>query len=301
MKTTHEPTMALSLLLVFSFCTLASADEPVGQDSGGSVLMSQSDSDANSRKSATTFAISESQARSSVQWLAELALRLTPRAFDGDKDWGETKKIWSGVKIRREGFRLRTNRREKDVRHGRWVKYQLTLPEPVPNKPDPMTAKIHRVSRVGGDLQPGVSPEKQTNTHWKIESSIATPMKFTARIQRWNLGVQWYSVTIEGKMRVQLDSTTKLTFLADYAEVPPAFVIDPNVESATLHLEQFEVDRISRIGGDVAEEWGEMMEKLVRDIFLKKQNEKLAGKLNRSIEKHRKDLRLSMADWFAKW
>ena len=126
-------------------------------------------------------------------------------------------------------------------------------------------------------------------------------MTFTARVERWNRGVQIYSISFKGKMRVRLDSTTSLAFHADYAEVPPAFVINPKVIKSELHLKEFEVDRVSKIGGDVAEEWGEMIEKVVREVFLAKQNEKLTGKLNKSIDKHRDDLRLSMSDWLKTW
>ena len=246
------------------------------------------------------YAISEAQARSSVQWLAEFAIKQTPRTYNGDKDWGDTKKVWSGLKVRREGLQIRTKRRRKEVNHGRWIKYELKLPERTPNKPDPILATIHHVKKVG-DLRTGVSQDQQANTHWKIESSVETPVNFTARIQRWNLGVKLYSISVEGKMKVRLDSTTTLSFLADYTEVPPALVINPAVQASELHLREFEVDRISKIGGDAAEKWGELLEKVVRDVFLKKQNEKLTGKLNKAIDKHRDDLRLSMSDWFSNW
>lgn len=160
-------------------------------------------------------------------------------------------------------------------------------------------AKIHRVTKAG-DLRTGES-QHQSNTHWQIESSVETPMDFTARIERWNLGVKWYSISVKGKMKVRLDSTTSLAFLADYSEVPPALIIDPEIQKAELHLREFEVDRVSKIGGDAAEQWGELMEKVVRNVFLKRQNEKLTSKLNKSIAKHKDDLRLSMSDWFSNW
>ena len=256
-----------------------------------------------STRHTSTLAISESQARSSIQWLAELAIRKSPRTYSGDKDWGDTKTIRTGIKLRREGLRLKTNSRKKELRHGRWIKYELTLPPPTPqnpSNPNGLVAKIHRVTKTG-DLQVGTPNEEQTNAHWQIVSSVETPMEFSARVERWNLGVQWYSLSVKGKMRVRLDSTVALAFLADYSEVPPALVIDPKVTASKLDLIEFEVDRVSKIGGDAAEEWGEIMERVVRDVFLKKHNEKLTSKLNKSIGKNRDDLRLSMADWFATW
>ncbi|NND98802.1 MAG: hypothetical protein HKN47_15895 [Pirellulaceae bacterium] len=251
----------------------------------------------------TSFAISEAQARSSIQWLAELAIRKSPRVYQGDKDWGETKGVWLGMKWKRDGLLMKADRRIKELRHGRWIKYELILPEAgkeTDHRSSAVVATIHRVMKTG-DLQTGIANTAPTNAHWQIESSVVAPMRFTARVERWNRGVQWYSLSVNGKMRVQLDSIASLAFLADYAEVPPALVIDPKIQNAVLHLKDFEVDRVSKIGGDVAEEWGEMMERVVRDVFLKKQNERLVGKLNQSIDKSRDDLRLSMADWFATW
>ena len=244
-------------------------------------------------------AISEAQARSSVQWLADFALQKMPRTFDGDKDWGNTKEIVSGLKIRRDGLRISTKRRRKDVRHGRWIKYELKLPEAKP-KHDPVDIKIHRVHPVG-DIAVGTANADHKDVRWQIESTMETPMTFTARVERWNLGVQLWSISIEGKMKVRLQSVSTLGAFADYSEIPPALVVDPKVQSAELQLLEFEVDRVSKIGGDVAEEWGELMEKVVRSMFLKKQNESLANKLNKSIDKHRDDLRLSLSTMFEGW
>jgi hypothetical protein len=226
-----------------------------------------------------------------VQWLASLALRKMPRTFDGDKDWGDTKKLWAGVKIRRDGLKLKTHRRFREVEHGRWVKFQVTLPDATAASAAAVT--IHQVV-------PSID-ETTGDQRWKIDSSIVTPMKFTARIQRWNLGVRVFSMTVTGEMRVQFNSSASVGFLADYAEIPPALVIDPRVDHAQLVLESFEVDRVSRIGGEVAEQWGEVMEEILVDRFVKKQNDRLVSKLNKSIDKEREDLRLSLADWFASW
>ena len=274
------------------------------KDTGKKTGSAEPSSATRSTAHTSGFAISESQARSSVQWLAELAIRHAPRTYDADKNWGDTKEIFSGIKFDPKGLRLRPSRRTKEVRHGRWIKYELLLPEPKPGAgkthPDGLVATVHRVSK-SGDISLDSPFSDQSNTHWRIDSSVETPMTFTARVERWNRGVQIYSISFKGKMRVRLDSTTSLAFHADYAEVPPAFVINPKVIKSELHLKEFEVDRVSKIGGDVAEEWGEMIEKVVREVFLAKQNEKLTGKLNKSIDKHRDDLRLSMSDWLKTW
>ncbi len=235
--------------------------------------------------------VSESQARASIQWLASLALEKMPRTLDGDKDWGKTKKVWAGVRVRRDGFKLKTHRRFRELEQGRWIKYEVTFPDPKAGNAPAVTVHsvLPSIDAVTGQQR------------WKIDSSVVTPMKFTARIQRWNLGVKLFSMTITGEMRVRLASSASVGFLSDYGEIPPALVIDPRIDQAQLVLERFEVDRVSHIGGDAAEQWGELMEEILVDRFVKKQNERLVDKMNRSIEKERDDLRLSMTEWFANW
>lgn len=259
-------------------------EPPVVADSAGAIPAPLSHSEAH-------LSVSEAQARASIQWLATLALRKLPRSFDGDKDWGETKKLWAGIKVRRDGLKLKTHRRFREVEQGRWVKYQVMLPDPT--APNAATVAIH-------DVVPTID-QASGEQRWKIHSSIVAPMKFTARIQRWNLGVKLFSMTITGDLRVRLISTTSIGFVADYAEIPPALVIDPQMDQAQLVLERFEVNRISRVGGDVAEQWGELIEEILVERFVKKYNDRLVGKLNTSIEKERDDLRLSMAEWFTNW
>jgi hypothetical protein len=287
-------TLAFGLLLGAS--PEASADDPmalVGPVPGATASSSPPASIGYAARPgpAGSLTVSEEQARASVQWLASLALEKAPRKFDGDKDWGDQKKRWSGVRVRRDGWKLKTNRRWKEVNHGRWIKYEVNLPASAATGGAEVT--VHAVRQT---VDPTTGEKR-----WQIESSMVAPMTFTARIQRWNLGVKLFSMTISGDIRARLVSTASVGFVADYSEVPPALVVDPRIEKAEVILEHFEVDRISKIGGDVAEEWGELMEDVIRDRFLSKQNDKLVAKLNKSIDKERDDLRLSMAEWFASW
>ena len=126
-------------------------------------------------------------------------------------------------------------------------------------------------------------------------------MQFTARLERWNYGLKWYSVSVTGNLRVRLRSTLVVGFVPDYTAIPPALVIDPSVELAELVLESFEVERISKVGGDLAEAWGEIVQEVIRERIRRKENPRLADKLNRAIEKHRDDLRLSMFDAASGW
>jgi head-tail adaptor len=231
---------------------------------------------------------SDAQALQSVQWLASLALDKMPRTIDGDKEWGDTKRIWAGVKVRFDDGKLKTHRRFRKLEHGRWVRYKIRLPDV--DARNRATAKIHQVEF-----------RQQTEVgmpRWHVKSTVVAPMKFEARIQRWNLGVKLFSMTIEGRMRLRMKSSALIGLETEFSEIPPALVFDPHIQKAKIDVESFEVDRVSHIGGDVAEGWGEVVQEVIVETYVKRLNKRLVAKLNRAIDKERDDLRISIAQWF---
>ena len=56
------------------------------------------------------------------------------------------------------------------------------------------------------------------------------------------------------------------------------------------------MQRLSKADGPIVREFGDGLEDILRKD-LRDKNERLVGKLNRQIEKHQDDLRLSVSDW----
>jgi hypothetical protein len=232
------------------------------------------------------------QARRTVQALVDRAIERLPHRYDGEKDWQRQKQVWAGIKIRREGLKWTTKRRWRDVRHGLQTRYRVEFPGPPETRP-PVAARIVRVERVPGDAA--------QRAEWEMEAEFSSPLDFSARVERWNWGVQWYSVEISGHMTVRLRCTGRLSAYPDFSEIPPAVAVDPRVLSAEVQLDEFHVDRISKVGGEVAEQWGELAKKIADEILLEKVSESLPSKLNRAIDKRREALRFSAADWLSRW
>ncbi|KLU04706.1 hypothetical protein RISK_003328 [Rhodopirellula islandica] len=297
---------------------------------------------------ATSFAMTPDQARQSVQWLADQLLQHVPDHFDGDDDWGNTKSVWAGVKVRREGWKLKTNRRRRDVRHGRWVRYDISLPELAELQRPISTAEpaLHPPSgRAEHDLRspadtglfsalawpstlpldpagmladstlaqvplaqspltirsvvPSTTPAG--NPGWLVDAVVRTPAKFHTRLERWNLGLQAFSISVDGTMEVNLECQFVIGMSADYSEVPPAIQLDVHVAKANVRMDRFNVERISKLGGDAAEELGNLAEDTLIRLWLKKENARLADRLNDAIAKHQSDLRWSMMQWLGQW
>lgn len=290
---------------------------------------------------ATSVEMTPDQARQSVQWLADQLLTHVPDRFDGDDDWGNTKSLWAGVKVRREGWKLKTNRRRKEVRHGRWVRYDVTLPalsksEIATPKMDPadvatgsdgQSRAVSAAGSLSGFAWPSALPISASSTRsdsplalspltirsvvpsttpagnpgWLVDAVVRTPARFHIRLERWNLGVQAFSLSVDGTMDVNLECQFVMGMSADYSEVPPAIQLDVNVEHAKMRMDRFNVERISKLGGDAAEELGNLAEDTLIRLWLKKENTRLADRLNEAIAKHQSDLRWSMMQWLGQW
>lgn len=231
----------------------------------------------------------EVQLRQSLQWLADLAIKKLPPSFKGDKGWGDEKKIWAGIDVKRDGLRLRTHRKYRHVSHGRWFRYEVTPKRLNDSRDGPANVDltIHRVRKVGD--------------RWMIDSTVVADADFTTQLQRWNLGLKLFSVSTRGRLQVRLDATMSVALTGDYSGTTPAFVLDPKVVDAKLILQKFDLDRVSHVGGEVAEEIGVVIERNLKRFWLDRLNEKLAGKLNRAIDKNRDDLRWSIPNVFSNW
>lgn len=232
--------------------------------------------------------LSPQQARLTLQTLVDMAIAKSPHEYKGKKNWEKTKRVWAGVRFRRDKFRISTKRRWRELRHGQQTRYRISFPGDG-SSPPPVIAHVRSVTFAEGD--------EDQHSGWVIDFDLTTPLDFSARIERWNLGVQWYSVEVSGHMKVRLQLQARLSAYPDYSDIPPAIVIDPVVTSASLTLQSLHVDRVSKIGGEVAEQWGDVAKKIIKEILIDDINSKLHTKLNNAIDKKRDALRFSASDW----
>ena len=65
-----------------------------------------------------------------TEFLRATILLLVPRSIVDEDGWGQTKRVQSGLNVRLDGLQLRTSRRWKDVKHGKWNRVKVTLPDP---------------------------------------------------------------------------------------------------------------------------------------------------------------------------
>ncbi|MEX0642621.1 MAG: hypothetical protein WD468_07960 [Pirellulales bacterium] len=197
-----------------------------------------------------------------------------PREYDGQKNWGTTKQVTVGVRLRREGLRLETERRRKAVNDGLWTKYQARVPD-------------------GRQLELSVADVRQNDRGELAFVLLATaPIAGHADVMRWNRGIRLLSIGVdcEATVRLRLEGTVALKI--DGGIVTPTVAVEPRITAAKLELVDFRLVRLGGVERHIAHEIGEALEGPIRGR-LAKEEPKLVDRLNRSIAKRRDDLRVS--------
>lgn len=218
------------------------------------------------------------------RFIAGLVREHLPREYEDTRRWGGTKRVQSGLDVRLDGLQLKTKRRWKEVNHGTWKMYRVWLLDP--NEQLELTiANLRRQEdgSVAFDLHAGAR------------------LGLLARIAEWRRDVQLFSISAQGEARVRLTVQCQLAMRLDPRKLPPDLVLAPKVHAADLQIDEFHIDRISKVGGDIAEEIGRGMRRALEEKLAEDRTE-LADKFNRQIAKNQEKLRLSLHDALAsKW
>src|SRR5262245_22722449 len=151
-----------------------------------------------------------------------------PREYDGQKNWGQTKNVTVGVRLRREGLRLETERRRKTVNDGLWLKYQARVPDG--RKIDLNVPEVRQIQ--GGELA--------------FALVVTAPLVGHADVMRWNRGVRLLSVGVDCEATVRLRLEGAVGMKVDGGIVTPAIAVEPRITAAKVELIDF---RLVRLGG----------------------------------------------------
>ncbi len=220
-----------------------------------------------------------------LQWAADWVRETLPARYDGDKDWGQQKRVYAGVKLTTSDDRLSTKRRWRELNHGRWIKYTVDLQDP--SLPERLDIRITRAWI-----------DESQRIHF--DALITAHIDWALQQERWTLGTRLFSVSARGTANVQMRLVGNVGLDVDLTRIPPDVVVTPVIESSELKLQRLKVDRVSKIGGEVAEAWGEVIEHLLQEEYLPKQQAKITGRLNRQIDRRSDRLRFSASDWLAR-
>jgi len=222
------------------------------------------------------------EAQQVLQWAADWVRQTLPESYHGDKDWGQQTRVYAGIQFTKHDGMLSTKRRWKELSHGRWVRYDIHLRDP--SAADRLSIRI---------LNAKVSEDRRIH----FSTQIDTHVDFTVQQERWNLGTKLFSISIKGDASLRMIVDGDVGFAFDLTRVPPDVLADPHIAATQLSLVSLRVDRISKIGGDVAEAVGDLAERIIQDEYLPSQQAKITDRLNRQIDRRRDRLRFGASDW----
>ena len=218
------------------------------------------------------------------QLLTRLVLENIPHEFEDTKDWGRQVERWDGIKFRREGLKIETKRRKKLVNDGTWTRYSVQLRDPK----EKFSIQIKNM-------------REPAENKFALEVHFVSELSLKVRHSKWLRGVQLFSVSAEGFASLRLVVSVDLEIKPVSFKLPPDFVVSPVVKKADIVLDEFRIDRIGKLGGEVSQQITKAIRSELEEKIEKKEP-KLVLRMNKEIDKNRDDLRISIADSIhAKW
>lgn len=215
-----------------------------------------------------------------IRWLV---LKNLPPSYEDNRGWGKQKDVYDGFRFRNEGLKVETYRKYKTVKHGTWKRYHLEMVDPQ------STLQIHLK-----DLR------NLSNNRFAFHLTLETPLKVFGRISQWQRDVQLISVSTNASVAVQVEIDAECSVQMNPLVFPPDIQFSPTVTKASVRLTKMEVDRISQIRGDIAEELGKGLRGFV-DEYLRDYDDKLVAKMNKQLDKQKDKLRVSTIDYIPKF
>jgi len=216
--------------------------------------------------------------------LTRVAVANIPTEFSQNKDWGTQAERFDGLDWEREGLKIETRRKRKWVNHGNWKKYSVSLRNPA----EEFRIQIKNM-------------REAENGKLAFEVHLAAHLDIDARNAKWEKGVQLYSVSATGHTQIRLVIGMEMDVRMGVNRFPPDMKLTPHATRANIIIDEFRIDRISKIGGEIAQQVTRSVREQI-DQKIAEYDEKLLSKINEELEKHKDDFELSPTEALqSKW
>jgi hypothetical protein len=210
------------------------------------------------------------------QLVTELALAFIPHTYEDNRKWGKTKEVFDGLHVRREGWRIKTHRRKKQVNHGTWTRYEVQLRNP----DERFNIRLHNL-------------RKLADGRAAVDIHCDARLRSFGRLSEWQYGVQLISLSAEADADVRLVMQCTFRVNLDLSHLPPEIVVDVHVDDADVTIRRFRMRRISQLSGPLVKQLSHEVREVLEDQIAKRQD-KMVEKINQQIEKNEEKLRLSL-------
>ncbi len=212
------------------------------------------------------------------QLLTNLVLENLPHDYVDEKKWGRQSERWDGVDVKFKDGKLRTHRRKKLVNHGTWQRYTADLM-------NPREEFSVRVTNMRQRPDGAMAFDVECSAHVKLH----------ARQSKWVKGIQLYSLSADGHAKLNLSVSLQLKTHLDITKFPPDLIFDPKATAANIVVQEFRIDRISKAGGEFAQQVSKGARSALDEKITEKE-QKLVTKINKKFQDKKSSLRLSISD-----
>lgn len=212
------------------------------------------------------------------QLLTNLVLENLPHDYVDEKKWGRQSERWDGVDVKFKDGKIRTHRRKKMVNHGTWKRYTASLMNPT----EEFSVRV-------------------TNMRQRPDASMAFDVECSAHVKlhgrqsKWIKGVQLYSLSADGHAKLNLSVSMQLETHLDITKFPPDLIFAPKATVANIEVKELRIDRISKAGGEFAQQVTKGVRSSLDEKIAKKEK-KLVEKINKKLREEKKSLRLSISE-----
>jgi len=211
--------------------------------------------------------------------LRDLADDAILRDYEKRDGWGDQAEIVTGVRVREKNGLPRISKRTKRVNHGVWRRYRIALHKPE----EKLRFAVRDVEATeGGGLT--------------FKVVVSARVRCTAESEFWNFGVRTGSAT------VQADATVGAVarFIVRGREVDPdddGWLVEleyaPEIERVRIELHDFDVRRVGKLDGDLADGLGNTTQALLSEL-LHGQEEKVTKRIRRELDERDAGIRVSL-------
>ena len=191
-----------------------------------------------------------------------------PEVWIDDDNWGQTRRVQSGVSVRMDRGVIRTRRRWKQVPHGIWRRAEIRLRDPDSH----FTVRVIRLP-----------PQDSSESRYRIEA--AARLHVRGWLQNWVSGTRLYSVSGDATADVSLNATVRLTHRIVERDGSRCLRLRPHVDTVSLHVTGFRLRRLSHVGGAAAREFGRWLRSLINRQAAAR-GPRIAKKLNAAIDRN---------------
>ncbi len=219
--------------------------------------------------------------------MTELAREHIPAQYERSKNWGHTAPVLRGWHVSRDGVKVRTKRKWKEVNDGAWQRYKIVLVDPeLVDQEQHLEVRLQNVKASPGKVE--------------FDLSAVAFLDVEGRHSQWERGVQLFSISAEAKAKVALKAHVEVEVRLDAAQLPPSLALRPRVMSAELNLLEFRLERVSDLHGPLVKSLSSTAQKILEDK-LEDNRQKLVDKMNASLEKRHDKLRFSAGEALEVW